>query len=83
MIIPYEVIYFASGFVIALITLILLYVVYILRIYHKKSTSSDLQQIKSIIENNTYIPTPKYKLIKGIEVIDLDDQETDTKGNDK
>lgn len=86
-------IYFGLGFIIALVMLILLYVVYILRIYRKKSTSSkiplkdlinitssdsELKEINNIITGKT---NPKYKLIKGIEVIDLDDEETDSKGN--
>ena len=69
---------------IAFILGIILKIVYILRTTPKTTRSSDLKQVKSVIENNTILKIPKYKLIKDIEVIDLDDEndkETDTSGN--
>ena len=82
MFVPYEIIYFGIGFIAALVLLFVLYIVYLYRTKSKTTTSSDLQQIKSIIENNYILDEkPKYKLIKGIEVIDLDDEKTDAKGN--
>jgi hypothetical protein len=75
-----KIIIFLVGMLFGCFWLLILYLVYLWRTTSKNTTYSDLQQIKSIVENKTNL-----KLIKGIEIVDLDDdtcQKKDMKDQD-